>query len=156
MKKVGDEYYIRANQGHSIEVKDLELVEIKSSSDLPEGVAIHGTFKKNWPSIKSKGLDRVTRNHIHFSIGLPGSEHVKSGVRFNSEIFIFVDVDKAIQDGIKFYRSKNDVILSEGLNGIISSKYFSYVIDAKTLKPFDKNYQEIPPQVKNMALTKKK
>lgn len=122
---------------------------------MPEGVIIHGTFKKNWQSIKFSGLNKLTRNHIHFSIGLPGSENVKSGVRNNSEVLIYINFEKAINDGIKFYRSENDVILSEGKNGIISSEYFEYVIDAKTLKPFDKNYKEIPPHIQTTKLLEK-
>ena len=32
----------------------------------------------------------------------------------------------AMRDGIIFYESTNDVILTEGINGIIPAKYLSY------------------------------
>lgn len=37
---------------------------------------------------------------------------------------LFIDVPKAMADGIQFYRSKNGVILSEEIYGIIYPKYF--------------------------------
>lgn len=138
--------YIRANQGHSIPIENLELKEITSASDLPEGVAIHGTFKKLWPSIKTQGLSRMSRNHIHFSIGLPSSNHVISGMRNNSDLFIYVDIEKAIADGIKFYLSRNNVVLSSGIDGIIPKDYFLYVLDASSLKPYDEDFPNIPPK----------
>jgi len=41
-----------------------------------------------------------------------------------------------ITDGIKFYRSKNDVILSPGENsdGYLDKKYFLKALDASTMK----------------------
>ncbi len=32
----------------------------------------HGTFLKYWELIKKAGLNRMGRNHIHFTPGLPG------------------------------------------------------------------------------------
>ena len=85
-----DEYFIRANQGHTINtIKDeLLLNEIK---------------------LKSK--------------------EVSSGIRKNAEVYIYVDVNKAIEAGIKFYESENGVILSPGIgkDGIIPTEYFSKV-----------------------------
>lgn len=43
--------------------------------------------------------------------------------------FIYVDVNNAMKDGIKFYESENEVILSPGIgkDGIIPSKYLTFV-----------------------------
>ena len=43
---------IRANQGHSIEVQDLELTPIEDAENFPE--AVHGTFTRNWPCIQKQ------------------------------------------------------------------------------------------------------
>jgi 2'-phosphotransferase len=59
----------------------------------------------------------MARTHIHFAIGYPGDQNVISGMRFSSEIIIEIDVPKAMQAGITFQKSKNNVILSKGLNG---------------------------------------
>ena len=47
------------------------------------------------------------------------------------EILIYLDVEKALADGIKLFRSANNVILSPGINGIIPAKYFLKVVDRR-------------------------
>ena len=42
--------YIRANQGHTMEVVDLELKEIASAVEAP--VVVHGTYLKAFDAIK--------------------------------------------------------------------------------------------------------
>lgn len=50
----------------------------------------------------------------------------------NSQILIYIDVDKAADAGLKFWLSGNGVILSEGdENGYISRKFFLKVVDVK-------------------------
>ena len=67
-------------------------------------------------------------NHIHFAAGATGEEGVIIGMRRSSEVLIFIDSEKAMESGIKFYRSKNNVILSPGdINGAIKPCYFSKV-----------------------------
>ena len=67
----------------------------------------------------------MKRNHIHFAVGLPGDNQIISGARHNCEVFIFIDIENAMNDGIKFFVSENNVVLSAGLNGFISPIYFS-------------------------------
>jgi 2'-phosphotransferase len=114
---------IRANQGHSLDVK-VEMELIKDPLDIP--TVIHGTFKSNWESIKSFGL---TRQHIHFAVGMIGEDGVVSGMRKSCDLFIYINAKKCMEDGIKFYRSANNVILSAGIDGIIDCKYFDCVKD---------------------------
>ncbi|KAJ5066396.1 putative phosphotransferase [Anaeramoeba ignava] len=123
---------IKATQGHTIEVKDLSLTKI-TKENLPQ-CAVHGTNRKNWNIIKNQGLSKMKRNHIHFAPKEPGKGQVISGMRTSSEIMIFVDLEKALEDGIQFFQSENEVILSEGIDGIIPPKYFSKVVDSKTQK----------------------
>jgi len=123
-------YYIRANQGHSIEVEDLDLKKVESASELPK--LLHGTFYRHLDNIRKEGLKKMERNHIHFTTAEFGSSEVISGVRRSVEVLIYVDVEKAIQDGIEFVRSENNVILSTGIDGVLHPKYFKSVVDAKT------------------------
>lgn len=74
----------------------------------------------------------MNRTHIHFTDSLP-QDSVKSGIRLNCQIYIYIDVKKAMNDGIKFYLSDNNVILSSGINGIMLPKYFLKVLDKKTM-----------------------
>ena len=71
----------------------------------------------------------MKRNHIHLAIGEPNQ--AKSGIRYNSLIIIYIDLKKAINDGIVFKISPNRVILTDGIEGFLSSKYFLKVYDYK-------------------------
>jgi 2'-phosphotransferase len=66
------------------QVDELGLKPVKSIADIPSKVVIHGTYKKHWPSIKTQGLCRMSRNHIHFALGEYNSSHVISGPEFCS------------------------------------------------------------------------
>eukprot|EP00732_Lithocolla_globosa_P007545 Lithocolla_globosa_v1_NODE_9772_length_670_cov_5.819512.p1 type:complete len:200 gc:universal NODE_9772_length_670_cov_5.819512:613-14(-) len=115
---------IKANQGHSIAVKNLELELLK---EVP--IAVHGTHFNAWKDIeKSGGLNKMKRNHIHLASGLFGEEGVTSGMRGSANVFIYVDTAKAIVDGMTFFRSANGVILTEGFNGEIPLRYIEKVV----------------------------
>lgn len=120
---------IKANQGHSLkEVTELSLTQL--TIDKINFEVVHGTYYIYWMSIKRDGLKRMTRNHIHFACTAIFKENV-SGFRKDAEVLIFINVHAALKDGIEFYRSENNVILSEGLNGVLETKYFSKVVDRK-------------------------
>eukprot|EP00033_Pygsuia_biforma_P002792 GCRY01003084.1.p1 GENE.GCRY01003084.1~~GCRY01003084.1.p1 ORF type:complete len:206 (-),score=11.88 GCRY01003084.1:249-866(-) len=107
--------HIRANQGHSFQVPDLELKPILSESDVP--YVIHGTTFKNFEKIKrSEGLCTMGRTYIHFAKGYPGE--VKSGLRWNSEVLIHIDLKAALEEGYLFFESANEVILCPGKLGL--------------------------------------
>jgi len=101
---------------------------------------VHGTTKEAWALIEKTGLNRMARKHIHFrsvspqhivlchiadaiwpayagpvcrSSHPPGSKDVISGMRSSSQVFIHVDLEKALADGVKFFVSGNGVILTE-------------------------------------------
>jgi 2'-phosphotransferase len=119
---------IRANQGHTISVVD-DGTLMTPILNHPE--IFHGTTLTNWYIIKFHGLSRMRRNQIHFCEGKPGRSVV--GVRSSSSVAIVIDVEKAMSDGIEFFRSRNNVILSSGnSDGVILPKYFKRVINLKT------------------------
>ncbi|KAF6775548.1 hypothetical protein AHF37_05288 [Paragonimus kellicotti] len=117
---------IRAFQGHSVPIEGLELTPIVDPSQFP--AVIHGTYFKNWETIRTEGLKRMARTHIHFAPGETGEAGVISGMRASAEVLIYIDLAKAMQDGINFYLSENQVILSKGdANGCLPPKYFTAV-----------------------------
>ncbi|KAL7885646.1 hypothetical protein AOLI_G00059410 [Acnodon oligacanthus] len=124
---------IRANQGHSVQVEYLELRPVvPDASDCPRE-AVHGSYMRHWASIRSKGLSRMKRTHIHLAPGLPGDTQVISGMRQNCDLAVYIDVPKALSDGIKFYWSENGVLLTPGdADGLLAPQYFSH---AQRLKP---------------------
>ncbi|KAI8997749.1 phosphotransferase KptA/Tpt1 [Pilobolus umbonatus] len=127
MSLVEGEYYIRASQGHSIQsVQSNSLLTAITDIQTP---VIHGTHMNAWNIIREEGLSRMGRNHIHLAAGLPSDTHVISGMRKSSDVFIYIDTDKARKDGILFYLSKNGVILTDGKKGVLSPIYFDKVVD---------------------------
>ncbi|KAJ7243631.1 hypothetical protein C8J57DRAFT_1365513 [Mycena rebaudengoi] len=93
----------------------LELRPILSVSDIPGGIAVHGTTKQAWESICP---------------------------RASSQVFIFVDVQRAIDAGIKFFLSDNGVVLTAGdERGFLAPQFFERVEGSKrvTISPADGN-----------------
>ncbi|KAL2911927.1 tRNA 2'-phosphotransferase [Polyrhizophydium stewartii] len=119
-------WLIRANQGHSIAVQ-VEMETITDPADVP--VAVHGTYKAKLDAILAQGLKVMSRQHIHLAVGLIGQDGVISGMRRDNNVVIYVDVAKAMADGIVFMRSANNVILTEGRGGVLLPEYFSRVVD---------------------------
>jgi len=70
---------------------------------------------------------------VHVSPSLPVGEVLNepilcSGMRKSSQVLIYVDLDKALGAGIKFYLSKNGVVLTPGdARGFLNPAFFSLV-----------------------------
>lgn len=131
LQEVGGQLYIRAVQGHSIKVIDDDklLKKLEPGDELPKD-CVHGTYRRHFESIRKVGLlagggqGQGFRNHVHFAPYAPGDKRVISGMRYDCEIAIWIDLKQAIADGVPFYISANQVILSPGIKGIIDKKYF--------------------------------
>jgi len=63
-------------------------------------------------------------------------------MRSYSDLLIYIDIGKAMKDGIEFLLSENGVILTTGVEGILHPKYFSHVLQAPQLIPFDKDFPQ--------------
>lgn len=124
LKQEGDELWIRANQGHSRNVGELlnddELLE---EIKVPLPICVHGTFRKFISFIETQGLKTQSRKHIHLAPSLDAG----SGLRKNAEVLVFIDMAKAMNDGIKFYKSANNVILTDGKDGVLEVQYFEKI-----------------------------
>ena len=129
------DWVIRANQGHSIAVDSAShLVPITLDAGNVPDIVIHGTYFAFWQSIlETGGLKRMTRNHIHFSTGLPEDEAgVISGMRKDAELLIYVNIKQSMEDGVAWWMSENGVVLTEGNgDGVLPMKYFSRVVGRK-------------------------
>ncbi|KAK9379118.1 KptA family-domain-containing protein [Kockiozyma suomiensis] len=121
-----EHWYIRANQGHSIPHVQIVLRRLTDPESI--SLAVHGTMWKNWPSILRHGLSAARRLHIHLAQHLPDSNKVVSGLRPSSNTLIFVNVERAMADGIDFFESENGVILTSGQNGVLHPRYFDRVL----------------------------
>lgn len=118
-------YLICATQGHSDKVAQfIDPTAKYETVTTPYPILIHGTTFKAWDLIQqSKGLSRMQRSHIHFVCNEPNAKEVVSGFRTDVELKLYVDMKSAMQDGIIFYRSENNVILTDGIDGVLPIKY---------------------------------
>ena len=124
------ETLIRARQGHSLKgVHDEETLERLSlnTADLPS-VCVHGTYRDYIESIKKQGLrpggDHSNRTHVHFAPFEPGDGRVISGMRQDCQVAVYISLRRALQGGLKFYRSTNNVILTPD---VVPPLYFDKV-----------------------------
>ncbi|XP_028314538.1 tRNA 2'-phosphotransferase 1 isoform X2 [Gouania willdenowi] len=93
---------IRANQGHSVQVLDLELRAVVAGSPDCPSEAVHGSYLRHWSSIQQRGM------------------------RSDCDLAVFIDVHKALADGLEFFWSENGVLLTAGdADGMLSPQYFS-------------------------------
>lgn len=130
-KRNDGKYYICATQGHSILSISEEELELLAPETFTNREVFHKTKFKTLDAVfASGGLSRMQRNHIHFKAA--GDDSV-AGVKEYANTVIYVDVQQAMRDGIEFYRSKNNVILSrgQGNSGILPTKYFTRIIDLR-------------------------
>lgn len=119
--------FIRANQGHSQTVaQSIADDEIANVITEPLPVCVHGTYRNVIEIIQKEGLRCMQRDYIHLAPGLVGQ--VVSGMRASSQVMIYVDMAKAMADGIVFRESANGVILTRGENGVLDPKYFERIV----------------------------
>jgi 2'-phosphotransferase len=110
LKQVNGVWFIRANQGHSKSVGDIiETDKAMKLVTVPISGVFHGSYKHLYSSILKNGLLAMGRKHIHMAKSIDA----KSGKRKTCNMLVYVDMESAMKDGIKFYESENGVILSE-------------------------------------------
>jgi 2'-phosphotransferase len=137
---------IRANQGHSIPIVDptklCERIHEEHKMATCKTI-VHGTTLKNWNSIRKSGLSRRGRNQIHFAAS-DDLGKIKSGFRASSECLIYVDIARAIKDGILFWLSANGVVLCDGIGdeGVLAPQYFIKALDVTKSPPTELSLTE--------------
>eukprot|EP01083_Nonionella_stella_P119239 356345_1 len=124
-------HFIRANQGHTIQGVNPDELLSRLISPSECVCCVHGTYLPKWQMIRNGGMKTMGRNHMHFAPDdkIFGPERVISGFRANCTVLIYIDVERAMHDGIIFYRSANNVILTEGIGGVMHPKYFKRVVE---------------------------
>lgn len=151
------DWVIRANQGHSIAIDSAALlVPITLEAGNIPNTVVHGTYYAFYPLIvESGGLKKMSRNHIHFSTGLPEEKAgVISGMRNDAELLVYVDIRKSLEDETLWWISENGVILTEGdENGLVTTKYWTKVEgrrqDVGVLWENGEQVAELPQSVRN-------
>ncbi|KAL4381716.1 hypothetical protein AHAS_Ahas04G0161300 [Arachis hypogaea] len=121
--------YVKVNDLLKLNMKTFANIPLRSHNiiDVREVICVHGTYRKNMNSILESGLKRMKRLHVHFSCGLPTDGEIISGMRRDVNVLIFLDVRKALEEGMKLFISDNKVILTEGFDGVVPPKYFKKI-----------------------------
>jgi putative RNA 2'-phosphotransferase len=96
---------IRANQGHSVDV-DLQL-----SPTEPPAVLYHGTPSQFEEAIRTAGLKKMARHHVHLSPDIPTARKV--GQRHGKPAVFAIDAAAMRAEGRLFYCSANGVWLTD-------------------------------------------
>jgi putative RNA 2'-phosphotransferase len=109
-----DKTMIRASQGHSISV-DLDIEAV-----IPPDFLYHGTVDKFLEAIKTQGLQKMTRQHVHLS--QEKETAIKVGSRKGKPIILVVNTKQMHADGFQFYLSENKVWLTNE----VPSKYIFF------------------------------
>ena len=86
---------------------------------IPSTYLYHGTAFKFLDSILKSGLDKRNRQFVHLSQDINTAINV--GKRHGSPVVLKIDAIKMHNDGIKFFVSENNVVLTNYVN----PKYFS-------------------------------
>jgi putative RNA 2'-phosphotransferase len=105
---------IRANQGHSVEV-DLAL-----APQTPPDVLYHGTVDRFLESIRTTGLEKRDRHHVHLSANVETAEKV--GQRRGKPVLLRIQADQMHRDGHAFFISNNGVWLVDH----VPAKYIEF------------------------------
>ncbi len=100
-----DRQRIRANQGHSVDV-DLAYEPVT-----PPDILYHGTADRFLDSIRTRGLVRGNRHHVHLSADYAVA--VEVGRRHGRPVVFDVAAERMHADGHRFFRSANGVWLTE-------------------------------------------
>jgi len=99
-----DKTRIRANQGHSISI-ELNLDEAE-----PLEYLFHGTVEKFLSDIKTHGLQKMSRQHVHLSADRETANKV--GSRRGKPVILTINSGAMHRAGYKFYLSDNNVWLT--------------------------------------------
>jgi putative RNA 2'-phosphotransferase len=102
-----DRLRVRANQGHSIEI------DLAYEPTEPPELLFHGTVSHSLASIRSAGLKRMERHHVHLSPDVATALAV--GMRRGKPIVLQIAAARMHRDGHVFYLSANGVWLTEGV-----------------------------------------
>lgn len=100
-----DGLFIRARQGHSIEV-DLALEPV-----IPPDILYHGTVERFLPSILEDGLKPMKRQHVHLSSDRETAQRV--GARRGKPVILVIASGAMARAGHRFYLSSNGVWLTD-------------------------------------------
>lgn len=98
---------IRANQGHSLDI-DLAL-----APRVPPSILLHGTAQRFVDTIKTQGLQKMQRHHVHLTKDAKIAMAV--GARYGKPVLLHINAASMHAQGYVFYLSQNGVWLVDSV-----------------------------------------
>jgi putative RNA 2'-phosphotransferase len=96
---------IRARQGHSVEV------ELGYETAQPPEFLLHGTPAAAVESIRSEGLKKMKRHHVHLHSDVSTAKSV--GARRGAPVILTIRAQQMASEGFEFFVTANDVWLTD-------------------------------------------
>jgi len=115
---------IRAYYGHSLDKK----IVLKELNQYPDKL-YHGTTQNAYNKIKKEGIKKQRRQYVHLSKDIETAKIIGRR-RTKTPVILEIDVSRAKNDGIKFYRS-GDMFLAD----YIPAKFISTTKDGDISHP---------------------
>jgi 2'-phosphotransferase len=126
IKESLDTFYIKANHGHSILIPNSPVKEILNTNSYK--ILSYECTHQEWLLIKGdKGLRKK-----NIELKVPKNNYNRRNIRYNKSVVIYINLEKALEQGIKFKIYSNGKILTQGLNGFVSIDFFTKVYDIKS------------------------
>ena len=118
--------------GHSLGI-GVDVDTLPEANDVD--YVAHGTALSAAKSISEQGLTRADRVHVHFLQCTRGGQiYGNQRVRSGSQALVIASARTARDDGIRFYRPSSNVILSDGIDGVIPPRFIRSI---KLLPTYD-------------------
>lgn len=76
------------------------------------------------------GLNRMQRQHIHLAPALSG----RITPRNQSSLLVYLDMPRLLASGIPVYVAQNGVVLTPGVDGVVTNEYFRKVVSIQRNK----------------------
>ena len=118
-------------------LRPMGRVHVHFATGVPEGKAEAQSEAKS--EVKSEVKDGEIEETKGVSV-VPGAPPVVSGMRASASLLVWVDVRRASEGGVRWWRSRNGVVLTEGLatekekEGVVPLEYVSRVVERKSGK----------------------
>uniref|UniRef100_M8CBH7 2'-phosphotransferase n=1 Tax=Aegilops tauschii TaxID=37682 RepID=M8CBH7_AEGTA len=123
--------YVRARDLLGLNLQTFAKSPLKSHSVDEIREAVRRDNKQRFSLLEEDGELLIRANQGHTVTTVASESLLKpilsadevSGMRRSANILIYLDVRKALQDGMKLYISDNKVVLTEGFDGVVPVKY---------------------------------